>query len=636
MTDKDELFKGIDDAADNLFNQYVVKKTPSTPTPMADSPGSASPLSPPSASEPEALSHEKSENTQAVVGGEDAEIMEQMDEILLSIDWEVSQSNLSKGREILRKLVSQHGLNSDSPASLVAGQMDKVLESMQDNPETVPVSAPSQLKKALGAIRRAVAQGPTPDAEIRKLLSQTLSELHAVGTSAPENKGAPEPKLSLESADPLPTSPIEQDAPLVPHHIQARVAASAEPLDNFGLELSLESKESQDQQGTSVKAETTLVLKNYSEALSAAVKGISPMEKLFANRVGMEKLHTVSKNLLDKLTGQKKLLAQTFSGNYSSYTGLGTVNGWLESQLDILNPCVKRLAKVENLFAKTSGYEKLYDLVKKVRISLAAQQKAITTAVGGAPVTHQFDLTGEYPALQPVLDRAPEAPAATVSAVVDPHALLDNCLDLARQIESGKVEADQAIGQNLLEILGKIKSALAGSAISTPGAATAAYTAASSSAGSSKCRWDWLLKTSWGSQLVGLAPEQVAFESNATFPSKAFRDKTYFSLKKLKPFPWTNLQNLFSGDLAEVDRLTLDRMELEIVRPPETFRGSTQKKVYLMIMYHAGKGKVFLLDTPTEAISIADEGLWVPGKSGSEIAGTLTLYGSIMPVVALG
>jgi len=402
------------------------------------------------------------------------------------------------------------------------------------------------------------------------------------------------------------------------------------------MELSLESDTIQDQQGAPVKSETTRVLKAYSEALSSAIRNISPMEKLFANRAGMEKLHAVNKLVRDKLKGQAKLLSQTFSGDYSSYTGLGTVNGWLESQLDILNPCVKRLVKVENLFAKTKGYEKLHDLTKKIRISLAAQQEAITTAVGGVPVTHQFDLTGEYPALQPVLDRAPEAPAPAVSAVTDPQTLLDSCLDLARQIETGEVEPGREIGLKLKDILEKAKSALAGYAFSSPSAA-AAHTAISTASGShnAKCRWDWLLKTSWGSQLVGLAPEQVAFESHNTFPIKAFRDKTYFSLSKLKTFPWTNLQSLFSGDLAEVDKSTLNEMELEIASPPETFRGSTQKKVYLAIMYHEGQGKVFLLDSPTEAISITEEGLWVPGKQGSDIAGTLTVYGSIMPVIAL-
>jgi hypothetical protein len=646
MTDKDDLFKGIDDAADNLFSQYVVKKGESAPIPEVDtkSADSAPPSSLQPEPEPESPSLEiesASAPSPAPVnvggGGEETDPMAQMEEVLLSIDWEVSQSNLNKGREVLKKLVGHYGLDTDSPASLVAAQMDNVLASMQDNPETVPVSAPSQLKKALDAIRSAVDQGSNPDAATRKLLTQTLSELNAVVAARPEGNSGLELNLSLESAPPQPLSPLGQDVPPASPQNTSDIAASSKPIENFGMELSLESDTIQEQQGAPVKPETTRVLKAYSEALSSAIKNISPMEKLFANRTGMEKLHKVNKHVRDKLKGQVKLLSQTFSSDYSNYNGLGTVNGWLESQLDILNPCVKRLVKVENLFAKTKGYEKLHDLTKKIRTSLAAQQEAITIAVGGVSVTHQFDLTGEYPALQPVLDRAPEEPAPTVSAAADPEALLDSCLDLARQIESGEVEPGREIGQKLKDILEKAKSALAGSAFSSPSTAAAANTAISTASGNhnAKCRWDWLLKTSWGSQLVGLAPEQVAFESHNTFPIKAFRDKTYFSLNKLKTFPWTNLQSLFSGDLAEVDKSTLNDMELEIASPPETFRGSTQKKVYLAIMYHEGKGKVFLLDSPTEAISITEEGLWVPGKQGSDIAGTLTVYGSIMPVLAL-
>lgn len=648
MTEKNDLFKGIDEAADNLFSQYVVKKTPAPEAPPAEPPP-ASPAPPPSPqaatpeSEPLDLEIEPGTAPAAspVAAAPESTIMEQMTEVLLSIDWEVSPANLSKGRQVLADMVRHYGLNTDSPASLVAVQMDKVLATMQDNPKTVPVSAPSQLKKALEAIRTAVAQGASPDAGGRKLLSQVLSELHAVLEVTPAKAPGAfdsglELDLTLESSESPPVAAVAKSARPAPRPAAAPAASQPEKVSGYGLELSLESETNQGQPDSPVTAETAQVLKAYSNALSAAIKCIAPMEKLFTNRPGMEKLHAVNKHVREKLSGQVRLLSQTFSADYTSYTGLGTVNSWLESQLDILNPCVKRLTKVENLFAKTNGYEKLYELTKKVRKSLAAQQEAITSAVGGVPVTHQFDLTGEYPALQPVLDRAPEAPAAAVSAVVDPRAVLESCLGLARKIESGELRAGQDVGHKLRENLEKIKSALAGAAISSSGAVAAAQTAVAAAGKiNAKCRWDWLLKTSWGSQLVGLAPEQVAFESHTPFPAKLFRDKTYFSLNKLKAWPWTNLQSLFSGDLGEVDKATLNEMELEIAKPPETFRGSTQKKVYMVIMYHAGKGKVFLLDAPTEAISITDEGLWVPGTQDSDIAGTLTVYGSIMPVIAL-
>ena len=77
-------------------------------------------------------------------------------------------------------------------------------------------------------------------------------------------------------------------------------------------------------------------------------------------------------------------------------------------------------------------------------------------------------------------------------------------------------------------------------------------------------------------------------------------------------------------------------MELEIANPPSTFVGSSKKKVYPVIMYSEGKGKVYLLDSTTEAISVAEEALWAPGgASDSDIAGTLTVYGSTMPVVSV-
>lgn len=648
MAEKDDLFKGIDDAADNLFSQYLVKKPAQTaPEPPPAAPTvepslSVSPTNvPPPKPEPMAQSPAVEQPPVPTLDleislaepldlGQEEDLMAQMEEALLSIDWEVSPKNLTKGREVLVGLVAKHGFAADSPTRQVADQMDKVLASMLQYPEGVPVSAPSHLKKALEAIKAAVASGPTLDSETRKLLSQALSELNAVVAPPPRESisldfnlqmdgGAPEPAFAKPSKAPEATTP------------------GPESIADFGMELSLESESGPSGVGQPVTDEISLILKSYSTALSTAIKSITPMVNLFANRAGMEKLHGVTEHVREKITSQERLLSQTFSADYSMYNGIGTVKGWLESQLDILNPCVKRLTKVESLFSKSKGYEKVFDLTKKVRKSLAEQQEAITAAVGGTPTAHQFDMTGEYPALQPVLARVPEASQAAVSAVTDPHALLDNCIDLAQKIEQGDEQYGPEAGRKLRENLEKIKAALAGSAIASPSATAAALSAvaAATIARPTKCRWDWLLKTTWAGQLVGMAPEQVAFESQATFPLKSFKDATHFPLKKLKSMPWTNLQGLFSGELAELDKTTLNNMELEIAIPPETFRGSSLKKVHVVIMYYGGRGKVFMVETPTEAISIADEGVWNPGKRGSEIAGTLTVYGSIMPVIAI-
>lgn len=649
MAEKDDLFKGIDDAADNLFSQYLVKKpaqaapapTPAAPTAepsLSVSPPTAAPapkpepIAQPPAVEPPtgpALDLEIS-LAEPLDLGQEEDLMAQMEEALLSIDWEVSPKNLTKGREVLTSLVAKYGFATDSPTRQVADQMDKVLASMLQSPEGVPVSAPSHLKKALEAIKAAVASGPALDSETRKLLSQALSELNAVVAPVPSGSINLDFSLQMEGGAPEPASTTQAKASVA-------TTTGPEPIADFGMELSLESEAGPSGVGQPVSDDISQILKSYSTTLTTAIKSITPMVNLFANRAGMEKLHGVTEHVREKLSSQERLLSQTFSADYSLYNGIGTVKGWLESQLDILNPCVKRLNKVESLFAKSKGYEKVYELTKKVRQSLTEQQEAITTAVGGTPTAHQFDMTGEYPALQPVLTRVPEAPQAAVSAVTDPQALLDYCIDLAQKIAQGDEQSGPEIGRTLRETLEKIKTALAGSAIASPGATAAALSAvaAATTARPTKCRWDWLLKTTWAGQLVGMAPEQVAFESHATFPLKAFKGTTHFPLKKLKSMPWTNLQSLFSGELAELDKATLNGMELEIAVPPETFRGSSQKKVHVMIMYYGGRGKVFLVETPTEAISIADEGVWNPGKRGSEIAGTLTVYGSIMPVIAI-
>ncbi len=551
-------------------------------------------------------------------------LFDELEETLLTIDWEVNQDNIQKGRDVLNKLVAAHGWTPASPVGRVTAQMDKVLASMFESPESSPTSAPSQLKNAFLAIREAAPGSKSPKAGADTLLTTALSNLQSL--LDPEISSASFPSLNL-SDDLQAATPVES----IPEPVE-------EPSFDLGLEMSFDTDEEQASPGGIVAEATVNVLKAYNSAIIKTINLITPMESLFASRPAMAKLHTASKKLIAKLASQQKLLSSNFSADYSSYNGLGTLNSWLGSQLEGLRVCVSRISKMENLFAKTTGYEKLFTRSKKIRQILEKQADAITVAVGGTPSQHQFDLTGEYPAIiQPTVQQDAEAPAAAVSAVASPESIVDKCISLAKSIEHNTTDNPQTTGLQIHNTLVKLKMSLSGSAIHSPSAAAAAANAAGSAAAhDTKCRWDWLLKTSWGGQLVGIAPEQVAFESKSTFSAHSFKNQTFFSLKKLKSMPWTKLQGLFTGELAELDNLSLNKMELEIARPPASFPGSSKKKVYLVILYSEGKGKIYLIDSPTEAISVAEEALWVPGSSAqTDIAGTLTVYGSTMPIISI-
>jgi hypothetical protein len=693
MPDKDELFKGIDDAANNLFDQYIVKKpaagagpeapveaAPADPEPAAETPPveAAAPEPPPepvaevpkppeptpepvvevpaAPEQPQSISLELEVESEIPPEENILELFSELDESLLTIDWEVNTANITTSRNFLAKLIAANEWTDQTPIGQVANQMDKVLASMFESPENSPISAPSQLKKASQVIRTAHDKGPTPDPEVRKILSTALSNLHAVLTP---DAGQDEIKLEIsddfEAAMPIediPAPPAASELALEPQDLELSLEsapespAAPEPAAptaeeasfDFGMDLDLEGTTDPSGPGERVPEATTRVLKTYAKAISGSIKLITPMEKLFASKPSMAKLHKVNKHLREKLASQQDLLVGAFSSDYSSYSGFGTVHGWLESQLDVVGSCVKRIGKLEKLFGKTAGYEKLYNISKKVRKALERQQDAITVVVGGAPASHQFDLTGEYPAIIPPGGaKTAEVPAAAVSAISDPDSMLIKCIDLAKTVELGTAGDSLKTGLKLRKALEKIKKSLSGAALASPGAAAAASNAILAANGPGEpCRWDWLLKTTWAGQLVGLAPDQVAYESKTAMPIKSFRDMAYFSLKKLKSMPWSNLQNLFSGELAELDKATLNNMELEIAHPPATFVGSSKKKVYPVIMYSEGKGKIYLLDSPTEAISVAEEALWAPGgSSDSDIAGTLTVYGSTIPVVSV-
>ncbi|MEN8134450.1 MAG: hypothetical protein ABFS18_02785 [Thermodesulfobacteriota bacterium] len=681
MTDKDDLFKGIEEAANSLFDQYKVTKTETTssdttPTPaesptstaaappeleleieekpaVKTTPAPSKPKTQPAPPKPKAQPAPPKPKAQpappqpkiqpAPQIPEDGEhIFNELEETLLTIDWEVNQDNIAKGRDVLSQLIAAHGWVTTSPVGQVAATMDKVLASMFKSPENSPTSAPSQLKNAFLAIRESTTGSKSSEGSSDIVLSTALSNLQALLDPKISSAGFPSQNLSddLQAATPVESIPQPVEEPSFDLGLEMSVEEpAAEQAFDLGLEMSVEEPADELSSPSETVADATVkVLKSYNTLIGKALKLISPMENLFASRPDMAKLHTASKRLTASLTSQQKLLSGTFSSDYSSYDGLGTLNSWLESQLEVLKGCVRRISKMEKLFAKTAGYEKLFTRSKQIRQTLENQVDAITVAVGGTPSQHQFDLTGEYPAvIQPVTPQVEEAPAAAVSAVASPEAIVDQCIDLAKAIEDNTTDSPQTTGLQIHKTLVKLKTALSGAAIHSPGAAAAAANAAGSAAAhNTKCRWDWLLKTSWGGQLVGIAPEQVVFESKSAFPANAFKDLTFFSLKKLKSMPWTNLQGLFSGELAEYDKSALSNMELEIARPPASFPGSSKKKVYMVILFSEGSGKVYLVDSATEAISVAEEALWVPGSSPqSDIAGTLTVYGSTMPIVSI-
>ncbi|MFO7606409.1 MAG: hypothetical protein R6W72_08935 [Desulfurivibrionaceae bacterium] len=646
MTDKDELFKGIDEAANNLFDQYIVKKpetaAPPPPKPelelgeepdlditppaleKAAAPRRETPA-PQTAPEPTVKSAPRPTAT-----ADSAKLFARLEEMLLTIDWEVNSENILKAKDILSQLVKAKGWSKSSLIGQVTDQMDKVLSSLLESPENSSISAPSQLKKALGVIKKSGTPGEASDKKLKTTLVN-LRDLLATDEVASQRI-----KDDLQAA-----SPVESIPP-----------PNEEPSFDLGLEMEVEPPRTGQSapKGETVPRETVKVLTRFTTAIAESIKLLTPMETLFASQPSMVKLQAATKNLKDKLARQEELFKTTFSSNYTSYNGLGALNSWLESQLGLIEKCAARIGRMEKLFGKTPGYEKLHIRSQKIRKILEKQLDALTIAVGGTPTQHQFDLTGEYPAViqpasrQPVATptalsaaTSPEAPPAAVSAVASPEAMVDKCISLARSLEQGAGKDPQEIGVLIRKTLEKLKNSISGAAINSPGASAAAKAAASIAGHATRCRWDWLLKTSWGGQLVGIAPEQVAYESPATFPLRTFKDLSFFNLKKLKSLPWKNLQTLFSGELAELDHSVLNDMELEIANPPASFSGSTKKKVYLVILYSGEKGKVFLVDAPTEAISVAEDALWSPGSfsESDNIAGTLTVYGSTIPVVSI-
>ncbi|MCA1765596.1 MAG: hypothetical protein LC633_05030, partial [Desulfobulbaceae bacterium] len=272
--------------------------------------------------------------------------------MLLTIDWEVNSENILKAKDILSQLVKAKGWSKSSLIGQVTDQMDKVLSSMLESPENSSISAPSQLKKALGIIKKSETPGEAADKNLEKTLA-TLRDLLASDAVASQLKD------DLQAASPVESIPPPDE----------------EPSFDLGLEMEVEpSRTGQPAaKGETVPRETVKVLTGFTTGIAEAIKLLTPMETLFASQPSMVKLQAATKNLKDKLARQEELFKKTFSADYTSYTGLGTLNSWLESQLGLIEKCAVRIGKMEKLFGKTSGYEKLHIRSRKIRKILEKQ-----------------------------------------------------------------------------------------------------------------------------------------------------------------------------------------------------------------------------------------------------------------------
>jgi len=134
------------------------------------------------------------------------------------------------------------------------------------------------------------------------------------------------------------------------------------------------------------------------------------------------------------------------------------------------------------------------------------------------------------------------------------------------------------------------------------------------------CPWHELIVTQWDQNQVALAPEGIAFAGTAPWWAKKGLNKLKtFKLKKLKTWPWTKLQPLMQGKLSNQGESQLIKLEFPVLQKSISSFSYSQPSdnPIVLVLSHADKGLVLMLDSPLKTISVDPEYSWEPSAENN-------------------
>ena len=356
--EQDSIFDAIEEAVDNLFTQYEKKDDQVAPA------AAAAPAP--------ALELESNADLDKACG-KVSDLLADLNQALLTIDWEVSAANVLKARDILAAIRQEMALPADSIITRLIDLMDQVLKAIGMAPESVPTSGPKALQDSLDTLTRATMQGKDLDSTTKNLVESAIEELKdslpaagsaQVGRTAKTAKAkeAPPtaPALSMEGAETLP-------APA--------------PLLN--------------------------IMRTNLSALEQVTNRLAPVENLFAQKPGYEKLLAIYRKLRETMDHQKTRLSTALKLEYHAAPAGAAVpvpaelRQIIQAHSSVLGQCLTRIQPVAALFAKNPKFAKLHAIHQKLLALLGQQIDAFTRALQGdyqPPVAAAVEGSGAAPA----------------------------------------------------------------------------------------------------------------------------------------------------------------------------------------------------------------------------------------------
>lgn len=308
MTDKahERDFHGeIDDAIDTLFAPHAGA--------MQNRPAATPPVEPEPPA-PAAPQEKAAALPASLLSADGPDAFSPFEEALLSLDWEISASNIETARRALQEIQGNFEVDKAVALTEVFSLMDRLLEAMAIAPQSVSTSAPKTLQEGLQTLRAAAGAEDLSLIE-KTLLDPTLSELRSAIPNIPKDYSklgqAAQPKKQEVPTDEQKTVAAAAQAPaaqtartsaftLVPPDEDILPELPAAPIGKAAVVLI-----------EAVNAHLTVLGK-------CIAKRIVPVENLFAKTPGYEKLHAIHTELRERLERQKQNLIKALGADYKA------------------------------------------------------------------------------------------------------------------------------------------------------------------------------------------------------------------------------------------------------------------------------------------------------------------------------
>lgn len=309
MTDKApgrDFHAEIDDAIDNLFSPHAGTGQEKPAAVVPDKPAvqaSAAPAPEKAVALPASL-----------LSADGTDAFSPFDEALLSLDWEISASNIETARSALKEIQGIFEVDKAVALTEIFSLMDRLLEAMAIAPQSVSTSAPKTLQEGLQTLRAAAGAEDLSLIE-KTLLDPTLSELRSAIPNIPKDYSK---LVSKTQGAPVPEQKAAVAAP------QAPVAKAAAPASAFTLVQSAPAEEDLllELPAASPSRSAVALIEAVNAHLTVLgkciAKRIIPVENLFAKTPGYEKLHAIHTELRERLERQKQNLIKALGADYQA------------------------------------------------------------------------------------------------------------------------------------------------------------------------------------------------------------------------------------------------------------------------------------------------------------------------------